>query len=1396
MNKKQIQKIGTTQIALLASIALVASVMLLMGVRAADVPVGAELGDPDCYWSDGPDSELYVYNHTCTIDADTTAKNLTGWTDYAVIVYPGATLEIVGNPANTTLTVDGDMYIMGTVNIGDGTAGALNNNITTTNNLGNGDIYVMSSGILNVNENTGAGENVFNVVNNMYIGDSGDPSAATLDLHDDSTGNWVENMLRSYDDVNLDDGRLSVGSLNMQRPSSGSQTSTFDIANGATLDVRLYHTCNTYLCAIEVGYNHGGSESGDAILSVYGDLNVLANAADRSIFIGNDGFDASLVISTTGQMDVDEATASFGGPGPFDDPSNYFGVLSDGAYGLEVQGLLNTGMFLRNFKGAIRVISPSNTGKLYAEQGYQQASSLSIDADDTMKITGEADIDGDSDVYGTLEVTQCMRVTNDSGEAFNTYSAANIDLNTDDDTTCALSGSSDGLFIEGTDTEFAVADGASHDFDVWQDITADDGALVDFNGEFTGNDRLYVLGDDTKFNLSDSGTDTATAQSMTIAPNVASPSAPPILTIESSGTLYLDEGSVNIGGAVATTETGLVDVYGTLNINPAASSSGFDITRYGRLLIQSTGEVNADGNTCGGCYFTVGGGELDVYGDLNFNGTGDMEMWIYSSTDDPRVHVYNGGTIDSKSTTISRGLNYDAGELTIDSGGQMLFDDEIDIDTPSGDVMTISGLLEGTGVIDYTSANSSNYVRASGEMRVIGTDSVIELRNDLGVTGKINGFNGAGDINIYNGADNGGPGTGGDDSYTYFLARDLTINTGGSINVNDFSNCVGGGTWGGSYGGEGLSSTGPVNSTYGAVKYTTAPVYSGTANPVGMCGRTSGGGSNVNGGGAAYIEVHRDININGPITANGADSIASNAGAGSGGLIVINHNIDHSDTVADFTGSANIEANGGNGSLGNNAMGGGGGRIVIDSILFEQPDDTESAEPHYKYTGGIYTDGGSSTDGTGAASDYAAAGTFVFLSDDNSPNGTLVVNQGNRSLGTLAAETNITTTGSYVFDRVEAKEGADITFDSTPGTMPISCFKDGTSSYNLGAACALTHDKPDTLHINAGYPGAQTGDEPWWDFNSPDGVKVKDLTPEFSFVYRNPEDGSQNGEYALIEVNTDSGFGAGTSVWDATDANNPIDITDVGETGRTEDITYAGDTLSINTTYYVRAAFSDATGATRGLWTHKDMANHYKFSTDSTYMEISNGCSDTIDVETSTGGALKNAAGSMYGDGSCTFTVTSTDTAWKVYYHKAAPGLSLNDGTGTYVWDEIDNSTPTFDCTMDTTGNTLEEEYGFNITNLTNFTSPNIYANSDCRRDTATYPDACGNGAGEGYYNDTDCMFNIDDYASPATSQLLDANGNTVTGGTFDLVIHANIDGSTEVETYELNTTMILTDTP
>ncbi|MFC1810000.1 beta strand repeat-containing protein [Patescibacteria group bacterium] len=1373
---------------LILKILLLAAVLFCVlylgaGVFAqADVDIDITAGDPDCHWSGGPGTELYVPSgKTCTITSNTTAADVPlTFTGYGVIVYPGGTLNINDG---VTLSVTDTIYNAGIINVGSGGAHASDARLQTVGAFGRIDMIDNAAAALNVTNNSGTGNNYISVSQDLNIGSASLANTPTLTIDSSATNHTVTGKVNVYGHADINAGTTTVGSVEVYDVAGGS--SEVNIAGGATLTTNLYYT-NTLDLALGIG-NRG--TSGTAAVNVSGILNIpLYGANDIFVMIGSFGTtDAKLHVKAGGDVNINE-TSTFAVPGdPTTAASNGLIVFClDPLWGLIVEGTFDTAMYFANY-GQTTVTGGS--GILNAHDHYIQDSALNVGAGDTMTITGTADIDGDAQIDGTLTVSDCTKIRNGAAESFDIGAAGEF---TTGDATCPLTntGSTDGLNVQGTNTTMTIADnaGATQPLDITGDFSvansANAGGNVDADGYFTATGDL-IVNNAGAVSLSD-GTDNFEVNELYIYPGANNAT----VTVESTGELDLTGDEV-ILGVIGVAGVGTLSVAGAF-FQSATSSDNFTIEDQGKLEVTNTGDANLVALVPGQITVKDGGtidtdGRIDIFEqELEMNGT------------NASIIVNDEGLIDSTAVFgTGPAFDYNGGDLTIQDGttgttnGAMKFDDEIDIDT-AGD-MQIDGYLEGTNLIDFNGTGTVSKIGSSGEMKVLVTDSKIYIHQDLDLFGKLNAADGDGDITIYGASTPavGGGGISGDTSYTYVLARDLNIELGAEINVSSLYESYdpgGAETYGGSYGGEGLGGT---TSTFGATKYFTAPSYSGTANPVGMYGYNSGGAVVASGGGGAYIEVHRDLTVNGNIKANGDESPSDNSGGGSGGLIVINHNIIHSDTGADFTGSGTIEANGGDGTAGTSRFGGGGGRIVISSILFDDPDDGEPGppgnEPHYQFDGTIQAKGGSTNGGT---TTYAAAGTIVYLADDNNPNDTLIVDQGNLPLGAGGAVTEIPNTGDTVFDRIEARKGADIEFVTWSATNPVSCLQHAAAAIDLGAGgtCTANPDKPDVGHINNSYTGAQLGDEPWWNST----VTVGDKTPAFSAYYRNRDYTNPTSDYILIEVDdTDATFGS--LVWSAADANNPVQLSSSASDGdRIEDIEYGGAALTPGNTYYVRMAFSNSSGLTRadrGLWTHLDMGNHYQFDIASTYMEITNACSDLIEVvDTNAGGRavgqpLKNSQYDRYGEDTCDFTINSTDTSWKVYYSMAPTITDMEDSSDTFTFAAIVNPS---DYQMDSTGDNtyIEEEYGFHIDDIS---GTSAYIQADTETGTHDYDDWTPGTTGQ-------YVFDIETDASK--DKILDGGGGTITGGQFRLYIHGGVDDFTVGATYDLDTWMVITGTP
>jgi hypothetical protein len=209
---------------------------------------------------------------------------------------------------------------------------------------------------------------------------------------------------------------------------------------------------------------------------------------------------------------------------------------------------------------------------------------------------------------------------------------------------------------------------------------------------------------------------------------------------------------------------------------------------------------------------------------------------------------------------------------------------------------------------------------------------------------------------------------------------DLTINSGGTINVNGQGYSGGNGPGvgtsggGGGYGGMGGYTTG--GNTYGSF---TAP------NNIGSSGAGSASGA---GGGAIKITVSGNLSNSGTISANGNNSTSCcSNGGGSGGSVWIVF----TGGSSTWSGNGSITANGGTTSWSNTGNG-GGGRIAITGYVTDTHSGTTS------------TYAPDPSNGTA----IGAAGTILTKSSSQT-NGTLKIDNNNVTQGSgKYARTNVT----------------------------------------------------------------------------------------------------------------------------------------------------------------------------------------------------------------------------------------------------------------------------------------------------------------------------------------------------------------------------------------------------
>jgi hypothetical protein len=191
-------------------------------------------------------------------------------------------------------------------------------------------------------------------------------------------------------------------------------------------------------------------------------------------------------------------------------------------------------------------------------------------------------------------------------------------------------------------------------------------------------------------------------------------------------------------------------------------------------------------------------------------------------------------------------------------------------------------------------------------------------------------------------------------------ASNVVIETGASIDLNGAGDAArqgsgAGGTYGSSsvtygggagHGGYGGSGGYPTASAFGGSSYgmPTQPTTWGSGGGGNLYGTNVGGA----GGGELRLNVSRELEINGSISANGLTGTAAGGGGGSGGSLWL--------SAGSLSGAGSISVNGGAGGMPTGG-GGAGGRIVIDT-------------PTNLFAGVLAATGGTGTNNGGAGTVY------------------------------------------------------------------------------------------------------------------------------------------------------------------------------------------------------------------------------------------------------------------------------------------------------------------------------------------------------------------------------------------------------------------------------------------
>lgn len=792
--------------------------------------------------------------------------------------------------------------------------------------------------------------------------------------------------------------------------------------------------------------------------------------------------------------------------------------------------------------------------------------------------------------------------------------------------------------------------------------------------------------------------------------------------------------AIDVGADTNSAGSAEINVYGTVDLKTAT----------GRIIGVGYNQSN------------TGPGMLNIKSDaVNGNGL------IYDYTNSPLIISQYVGELNIERTDAS---NY--GELYLTGGACTISSNSEGTDGNRG--ANIDGKLSCYGSLTVSTTGSVDVGRMNddtdrGEVYVNGSTTTIN--NFVELDGLLDTGTDDGDSLTVTSTGHISSGVGEETNFE-ILAHDLTINSGGKISSDGVSEKSPGSVGGGSYGGAGEGRS--ASASYGAAKLgiSDEPVYGE--------GGEDGSGLDAKGGGGVRIYSTGTITNNGRISADGAATANTNGGAGAGGTVILVHEpLAITDIIS---GSDYIAANGGNSSQSTSGAG-GGGRVSIESVVLDDPDDGTFTEYTFDIRKVQALPGANSS-----SSDYAAAGTIVYTGDSNNSNDTLIVDQANNT--TNAPGTEIPNSGDFIFDRVEARNGGEISYEADPVTDPVSCFEVGTGSDvdETYYTCNAYPDKPYELYINNSITGAQSGTEP----SGASALSVGDLTPAFSIKIANPELTSQTYSKVEIEVRDDGAddipyTGDDTIYWDASDTNNPVTLTTAkSDTQRTEDIEYAGDALSAGVTYYIRVRILDDSD-NEGLWNHLDIGDHYKFEINN-YLEIEAGCAGGAfaikdAVNDYPNNNIKDVPTKRYGKGKCTMNFNSANTgSWQIKAGMASGETGFTDG-GT---NDIDPIPYTTDCDMDETGMTAEEKYGFNISNLTAGGGTIQNDSEQCNSTTYSFSVA------EGKYHDVEAY----------SGEKIIAGTGTAMSKSFDLNMYANVSSSTAVTNYSIALITIITTDP
>ncbi|MFC1599895.1 beta strand repeat-containing protein, partial [Patescibacteria group bacterium] len=562
--------------------------------------------------------------------------------------------------------------------------------------------------------------------------------------------------------------------------------------------------------------------------------------------------------------------------------------------------------------------------------------------------------------------------------------------------------------------------------------------------------------------------------------------------------IYMDGGTVNLDYTTAPYDIGGVKLFAP------TTGTGDSVLNLAAGAVLNLDDIENCTTTVGDCAILLHDNAANTANKAIFNVNGTVNTvagteqsiqigYIDSTDGHGELNIGATGTVNLNNTTGGIIQVDDSGKLVIAAGGVLNSDSPMDVDGMYNDGTGDRGAyIGGTATVDTSldiEATGTMDVGSSGTMTVSGSTTTVngnmELDGTLNpgdLTVTSTGVISSGDGNHL--TTGSGCGVGGNfgcgyQSNFFIDATSVNVQASGQIASDDVStrrvcpiDADASGPDGGAYGGEGLSPPCPTN-THGTLKIGGSTANHGSAGsyntPYGEAGFTNAS-TYTEAGGAVYIRSTGDITINGEVRANGGTNNIGSQATGSGGTVIIEQDIDHTDTTAVFNGAGYIRANGGNSSGAGNTVG-GGGRILIESILLDEP-GSSSTEYDFDLSHIEALGGANSAD-----SAYAAAGTMVFIGDDNNPNGTLIVDQNSNGPTSVETEIPSTTTATLDYDAQTANFniGATLTGGLSTATATITADVDnGTDGTLTLTMLTGAFQNNETITDDGGSPGSAT----------------------------------------------------------------------------------------------------------------------------------------------------------------------------------------------------------------------------------------------------------------------------------------------------------------------------------